>query len=222
MKRNIVSTADGSHSLRLEDWEEQYHSKHGAITESHHVFIKNGLEVIGKDRVSILEMGFGTGLNAFLSLVHSTVNNMEIHYTGIEAFPLSFQEWNDLNYVEKLNAADFKKMFEQIHSCPWEEEVAVATNFHLTKLNTDMLHFRKTGVFDLVYFDAFGYRVQPELWSKEVFANMYASMKPGGKLVTYAAKGIIRRTMEAVGFQVERLQGPPGKREMLRATKMVI
>ena len=220
MKRSIITTADGSQSIRIEEWDEQYHSKHGAISESYHVFIKNGLYYLGQDRISILEMGFGTGLNAFISLLEGKKANLEIHYTAVEAFPLHSEEWKRLNYAEALQADSFINDFQLMHSSTWEEPIRITENFHLTKLKTDMATFCANNAFDLIYFDAFGYRVQPELWTTTVFSNMFQSLKQGGILVTYAAKGSVRRAMQAVGFTVERLEGPPGKREMLRAKKL--
>ncbi|MGB5237759.1 MAG: tRNA (5-methylaminomethyl-2-thiouridine)(34)-methyltransferase MnmD [Flavobacteriaceae bacterium] len=219
MKRHLVTTADGSHSLRIEDWDEQYHSKHGAVAESLHVFIQNGLQAIAGNKLAILEMGFGTGLNAFMSLIDAQNRNIDLHYTAVEAFPLKKAEWEVLNYPQILDAVDLARAFDRIHISPWEEPTVIHKDFTLLKHKTEMRSFAVAEAFDLVLFDAFGYRVQPELWTSEVFNNMFMSLKTGGILVTYAAKGVVRRTMQEVGFQVERLPGPPGKREMLRARK---
>jgi tRNA U34 5-methylaminomethyl-2-thiouridine-forming methyltransferase MnmC len=220
MKRRLVTTADGSHSLRIDDWDEQYHSRHGAIAEAQHVFIENGLLEIRQPQIAVLEMGFGTGLNAFISLIEGHNQNKSLHYTAVEAFPLKKSEWELLNYPRVLNATEFSSLFDSLHSSPWEVRVDIQHNFQLIKHQTEMSSFTADEAFDLVYFDAFGYRVQPELWTAEIFSHMFSSLKSGGILVTYAAKGLVRRTMQAVGFQVERLQGPPGKREMLRARKI--
>lgn len=219
MKRHIITTADGSQTIRIEEWDEQYHSRHGAIAESFHVFIRNGLHALNRDRISILEMGFGTGLNALISLLEAAKNKTHIEYTAVEAFPLLEEEWKSLNYPKSLNAMAFQSHFQLTHSCAWEQAIPITEYFQLTKLKTDMVKFSANDEFDLIYFDAFGYRVQPELWTPKVFSNMFQSLKPGGILVTYAAKGSVRRAMQEVGFQVERLAGPPGKREMLRAWK---
>ena len=172
-----------------------------------------------QDPISILEMGFGTGLNALLTLMHAKRSGCSIRYTGIEAYPVSREHWSQLGYAKALDHSEMESIFETMHSSPWGQAVNITNTFSLCKKQIDMARFRQEEAFDLVYFDAFGYRVQPELWEKEVFSNMYHSLKEGGILVTYAAKGLIRRTMQEVGFLVERLEGPPGKREMLRARK---
>ncbi len=219
MKRRLVTTADGSHSLRIDDWDEQYHSRHGAAAESRHVFIRNGLHECKQHEIAVLEMGFGTGLNAFMSLIDAKKQNKTLQYTAVEAFPLKKTEWEMLNYPKILDALDFAPFFEKLHTSPWEVLSDIHENFRLIKHQVEMSTFTADRAFDLIYFDAFGYRVQPELWTSEVFGNMFKSLKTDGILVTYAAKGMVRRTMQEVGFQVERLPGPPGKREMLRARK---
>lgn len=219
MKRVVVHTADGSTSIHLPDWNESYHSKHGAIQEAQHVFIKNGLDLFQNQTISILEIGFGTGLNAFITLLESFKRQLTIQYTGVEAYPVLAEEWQHMNYVTELHADDQAPLFDQMHSCPWEQEIAITPTFSLSKRQQRIQDIQDIQQFDLIYFDAFGYRVQPELWSDEIFMNMFASLKPNGVLVTYAATGAVRRSMLAAGFSVEKLAGPPGKREMLRATK---
>ena len=220
MQRKIIKTADGSHTIRIDQWDEQYHSKHGAISESYHVFIENGLRQIGNAEISILEMGFGTGLNALITLIESDQNSLNINYTGIEAFPVKEDEWRLLNYSKELNAESYEQSFQRMHTSAWEKPVQITDHFKLTKLKMDMSLFKTESRFDLIYFDAFGYRVQPELWDVNIFRNMFQSLKIGGILVTYAAKGVVRRTLQEVGFTVERLPGPPGKREMLRGSRL--
>ncbi|NER18565.1 tRNA (5-methylaminomethyl-2-thiouridine)(34)-methyltransferase MnmD [Spongiivirga citrea] len=220
MKRKIIKTADGSHTIHLEDWNEQYHSKHGAIQEAYHVFIKSGLAHCDKTDVSILEVGFGTGLNAIITLLESQKSSLNISYVGVEKYPVAWEEARLLNYIEQLNEAYLGSQFEKMHACTWEEETIITPNFKLLKRQKDFIDIDNENQFDLVYFDAFGARVQPELWTEEIFEIMYKGMKKSGILVTYAAKGSVRRAMQAVGFEVERLPGPPGKREMLRATKL--
>ena len=222
MRRKVVQTSDGSRTIRIDEWDEQYHSKHGAIAESRHVFIKNGLLQCSLDPISILEMGFGTGLNAFLTLIHTSGSDTSVRYTAIEAFPVSQDHWSQLGYAEALGHSEKESLFENMHRSPWDKPVSITDTFSLSKHKLDMARFREQEAFDLIYFDAFGYRVQPELWEKEVFLNMYDSLKEGGILVTYAAKGLVRRRMLEVGFLVERLEGPPGKREMLRAAKVYL
>lgn len=218
MKRKIITTADGSKTIHLEDWNEQYHSKHGAIQEAYHVFIKNGLSLFSSD-VSILEIGFGTGLNAFVTFLEAVKQNLQVNYTGIEAYPVTNEEITLLNYVAQLKADDFANVFEKIHQVEWEVTNTISNSFKLTKKQQFFSDINYNQEFNLIYFDAFGARVQPELWTETIFSLMYKALKPNGILVTYAAKGSVRRAMQAVGFTVERLPGPPGKREMLRATK---
>lgn len=219
MKREIIVTSDGSTSIHLPDWEESYHSKHGAIQEAKHVFIKNGLSLFKGQSVSILEIGFGTGLNAFITFLESQLLNQKVDYVGVEGFPISSQEVLQMNYVNQLNATDFKAVFELFHLCKWEENVTISNHFRLTKRNQLFNEIDDINQFDLIYFDAFGFRVQPELWSVEIFTRMYTSLKSGGILVTYACRGPIKRAMIETGFQIEKLTGPPGKREMLRGRK---
>lgn len=219
MERKIIKTADGSHTIRIDEWNEQYHSVHGAIAESIHVFIKHGLQFLERESISILEMGFGTGLNALLTFVEAEKSALQINYTAIEAYPVKEEEWSHLNYADTLGEVNLDKIYQNMHKTPWGEWVTISDFFRLLKLEQKIEAFEASREFQLVYFDAFGYRVQPELWSETVFLKMFEALEPGGVLVTYAAKGIVRRTMEKVGFRVERLPGPPGKREMLRAIK---
>ncbi len=219
MKREIIITSDGSTTIHLPDWDEQYHSKHGAIQEAYHVFIKHGLEPVSKKDVSILEIGFGTGLNSFITFLEAQKNNLKIDYVGVEAFPVAQDEVEKLNYVSELNAINSKEIFQQFHSCSWEEKHQIIADFSLLKRKQFFSEINDENQFDLIYFDAFGARVQPELWTEEIFSKMMTSLKDQGVLVTYSAKGSVRRAMQSVGFTVERLPGPPGKREMLRATK---
>ena len=221
MKREFLKTGDGSTTIHLPDWDEQYHSKHGAIAEANHVFIATGLHHYLKlnpcTEISILEIGFGTGLNALLTLLEAEILKVKINYTGVEAYPISSDEVKGLNYAEQLNVPD--AIFQQLHDVSWEELVAINSNFSLKKNQLFFDKISEKDVFQLIYFDAFGARVQPELWTEEIFQIMFEALKTNGVLVTYAAKGSVRRAMQAVGFVVERLPGPPGKREMLRATK---
>ena len=219
MKREIIITSDGSTTIQLPEWNEQYHSIHGAIQEAYHVFIKNGLEFISKTEISVLEMGFGTGLNAFITFLEANKNQQKIKYTGIEAYPVEEDEVSNLNYISELKAEDSKPIFQKMHQVNWEEKHQISTNFELLKRKQFFKDFEDELQYDLIYFDAFGARVQPELWTEQIFDKMFKALKNEGVLVTYSAKGSVRRAMQAVGFTVERLPGPPGKREMLRATK---
>ena len=203
----------------MPEWNEQYHSKHGAIQEAFHVFIKNGLEAHKSPELSVLEIGFGTGLNCYITLLEAAKKNLRIDYIGVEAFPIQEDEILQLNYVTELESRNYAHKFEEMHLFPWNEKQQVHDNFFLTKRQQLIKNVSDIDAFDLVYFDAFGARVQPDLWTEEIFKKMYASMKKNGILVTYSAKGSVRRAMQAVGFKVTRLPGPPGKREMLQAVK---
>ena len=224
MKREIITTADGSSTIFLPEWNEHYHSKHGAIQEAYHVFIKTGLEhFLSSSRnlkqVSILEIGFGTGLNALITFLESRKRSVKINYTGIEAYPVSPEEQKNLNYTSLFSEGDSGEIFQRLHNSSWEERVEISETFRLCKKKMLFSEIEANLEYDLVFFDAFGSRVQPDLWTEEIFKKMFAALERGGVLVTYSAKGSVRRAMEAVGFMVERLPGPPGKREMLRASK---
>jgi tRNA U34 5-methylaminomethyl-2-thiouridine-forming methyltransferase MnmC len=219
VEREIIKTLDGSTTIHLKEWDECYHSKHGAIQEAKHVFIKNGLSLFGDKPVSILEIGFGTGLNAFITFLESNQKQQKIDYVGVEAYPVDASEVLEMNYVTELGALEFDNIFEKMHKCEWDQKTEISTCFSLTKRKQFFDEIDDYEIFDLIYFDAFGYRVQPELWSTEIFQKMYNSLKPNGVLVTYAARGVVKRSMISVGFTVEKLAGPPGKREMFRATK---
>jgi tRNA U34 5-methylaminomethyl-2-thiouridine-forming methyltransferase MnmC len=217
--REIIRTKDGSTTIHIKDWDECYHSKHGAIQEAQHVFIKNGLALYQNQSVSILEIGFGTGLNAFITYLESKNLDLEINYVGVEAYPVSISELSAMNYVSELNADDKNAIFNLFHESNWEEKVVIDPFFTITKRQQFFEEITDCEQYDLIYFDAFGYRVQPDLWSTSIFKKMHTALRPGGKLVTYAARGVVKRSMIEVGFTVEKLPGPPGKREMFRATK---
>jgi tRNA U34 5-methylaminomethyl-2-thiouridine-forming methyltransferase MnmC len=219
LEREIIQTLDGSTTIHIKEWNECYHSKHGAIQEAKHVFIKNGLALFPNQSISILEIGFGTGLNAFITYLESEESGQTIDYVGVEAYPVSADEVLSMNYIEELKAAESEAVFEKMHNCNWEEKTIFSGNFTLTKRKQFFEEIDDVGKFDLIYFDAFGYRVQPELWSTAIFDRMYKALKTNGILVTYAARGVVKRSMIEVGFGVEKLAGPPGKREMFRARK---
>ncbi len=223
MKRDIITTGDGSTTIHLPEWDEQYHSKHGAIAEAKHVFIQKGLFDLLQDNsfpvLHILEIGFGTGLNAFITYLTALEILQKINYTGIEAYPIGVAEANLMNYPEVLEATTAQTIFEALHDTPWETPESISSDFILTKRKQFFADVEEENSMHLIYFDAFGARVQPELWTVAIFEKMYKALQSKGVLVTYAAKGSVRRAMQEVGFLVERLPGPPGKREMLRATK---
>lgn len=222
MKRNIITTADGSTTIQIEDWDENYHSKHGAIQEAKHVFIKNGLlHVLSTQKpksLSILEIGFGTGLNALLTALKINQLDIRLDYIGIEAYPIENTELKQLNFNAQLQKPN-NPILEEIHKCDWEKPYPITKNFTLTKRRQFFQEITEINGYDLIYFDAFSSRVQPELWTKEMFSIIYRALKPRGVLVTYSAIGQVKRDMKNLGFEVERLEGPPGKRHMLRATK---
>lgn len=220
MKPELIKTADGSHSLFLKDLDEHYHSVHGAIQESKHVFLQAGLSQFNdKKSISILEIGFGTGLNALLTLIENKNSNRVIDYTTLEAFPLEMEVVNQLNYVQELNASDYHSIYLKMHESEWETKISIHHNFNFTKVKNTLQEVSFPQQYDLIYFDAFGPRVQPELWTEEVFTKIYNATAKGGMLVTYCAKGEVKRTLKKVGFVLETLPGPPGKREMIRVTK---
>ena len=219
MKREVIKTQDGSTTIHLEEWNESYHSKHGAIQEAKHVFIKNGLALFSEQKVAILEIGFGTGLNAFISFLEAQKMNQSVDYVGVEAYPVAAKEILEMNYVAELEAEEQQQAFEKMHESNWNEKVKLSYNFTIVKRQQFFQDIDDVAQFDLVYFDAFGYRVQPELWSTLIFKKMYDALKENGVLVTYAARGVVKRSMIEVGFRVEKLEGPPGKREMFRAFK---
>jgi len=220
LKREIIITSDGSTTIQLPDWNEQYHSKHGAIQEAYHVFLDTGFFKIDLQEIAILEIGFGTGLNAFITFLEAKKLHKKVNYVGVEAYPVSAEEIQELNYVSELKALEFQSIFDEMHQASWEKEHSVSEDFQLLKRKQFFQDIQDIAAFDLIYFDAFGAQNQPELWTEEIFLKMYKAIKKQGVLVTYSAKGSVRRAMQAVGFSVERLPGPPGKREMLRATKL--
>lgn len=203
----------------MEEWGETYHSKHGAIQEAKHVFIQNGLSLFKEQSLSILEVGFGTGLNAFITFLEAKKMRQTIDYVGVEAYPILPNEVENLNYVSQLDADQYAPVFEQLHSSKWGVKSVLSESFSLTKREQYFNEISDQNIFNLIYFDAFGFQYQPELWSVEIFSKMYAALKINGVLVTYACRGSVKRALIEVGFKVEKLPGAPGKREMLRAIK---
>jgi len=221
--RNIVVTADGSTTIGIPSWKEHYHSTHGAVNEAMHVFIQNGLSHWKSQnpdavRCNLLEIGFGTGLNAWLTFLNNVDSYLTVFYDGIEAFPVQIELIEALNYTQ-LAESSKANIFRSMHLNEWNVPLSLSPNFTLTKIQSTFEAVKAKDAYDLIYYDAFGARVQPELWTVEMFQKMQNALKPGGVLVTYCAKGSVRRAMLDVGLEVERLIGPPGKREMLRASK---
>jgi len=218
MERRLKITEDGSHTVFVKGLDEPYHSTHGAIQESMHVFIKQGLLTVNQSSVRILELGFGTGLNTLLSLKESFSLNLDIFYHAVEKYPLRESEYKLLNY-EKLVEDVPHGMLDRIHSCPWGETVQISDRFTLYKEKADFRLMKPSPNINLVYFDAFSPDKQPELWTKEIIAPIAEVCTPGAILVTYSSKGNVRRTLSGCGFEIFKVPGPPGKREMVRALK---
>lgn len=213
MDIQIENTADGSCTLYLPAMDEHYHSIKGALTESQHIFVNLGFCHSAFSYPRVLEIGFGTGLNAFLTLLAAEKEGKRVHYTGIELYPLPLATIEDLKY-----SGDPR--FKQLHTAPWNKEIPITVDFTLYKIETDFTGYSFTESYDLIYFDAFAPDKQPEMWSQELFNRLYVITNKGGILTTYCAKGMVRRMLQSAGFTVERLPGPPGgKREVLRATK---
>ena len=220
MKREIIQTKDGSTTIHLPEWNESYHSKHGAIQEAYHVFIKNGLSLFEAKPIVVLEIGFGTGLNCFITYIESKKYKQRIDYVGVEAYQVEMDEAMQMNYSKEISGSD-AAVFKKMHECSWEQQHKLSDNFTLTKRKQFFQDINDKNAFDLIYFDAFGFRVQPELWSEAIFSNMFKTLKPNGILVTYACRTSIKNAMLSAGFSVEKLPGAPGKREMLRASKAI-
>ena len=218
MKRELRITDDGSHTLYVHEMEESYHSVHGAIQESLHVFLEQGFLTLDKAFLNILEIGFGTGLNALLTLAEANNRNVEVRYHGIEKYPLDYEEYSQLNYealIEGLTPGNLVKM----HESPWDEAVQINDHFTLLKEKSDLREIKLQGPYDLVYFDAFDPEKQAHLWTEQIFDNISSAVKPGGVLVTYTSKGNVRRALISCQFDVKKVPGPPGKRHILRATR---
>ncbi|MFM8361331.1 MAG: tRNA (5-methylaminomethyl-2-thiouridine)(34)-methyltransferase MnmD [Haliscomenobacter sp.] len=217
----LFETQDGSHSLLSRKYGVSYHSRYGAIQESLHVFIREGLlPLLALHRsLSVLEMGFGTGLNALLTLKEAQSKRISIWYEAIEAHPLSTDEATALNYPQLLGGGDLTGYFSTLHSSPWDIESEIAPFFALRKRALPLEECTFSRRFDLIYYDAFAPEAQPELWEDEALKTMFEVLNEGGKLVTYCAKGSVKRRLKALGFSLETLAGPPGKREMVRATR---
>lgn len=237
MRQNFITTDDGSHTLFMPELNEHYHSTNGALQESKHVFIEAGLKIAFESKsitnhdnhsINILEIGFGTGLNAYLTLLESEKYQKNLFYHAIELYPLPKEVYQKLNYpallqqqysIEMEKASD---LFMQLHSSPWEKSASITTKFNLLKQRFDFSkpsQFNPNRSYDLIYFDAFAPDKQPTMWEEEIFRKIYTLCSRDAIFVTYCAKGAVRRMLQNVGFQMERLPGPPGKREILRGRK---
>jgi tRNA U34 5-methylaminomethyl-2-thiouridine-forming methyltransferase MnmC len=213
-------TGDGSNTLFSRNYNEHYHSVFGAVTESKIVFIENGLHYLRKDPVTIFEIGFGTGLNAYLACLDAQQSKRNVTYYAIEKYPLENPVLSSLNYPRMLAGEDSdKKIFAALHDAEWEKPVALTAGFSLFKIRADLCSFHPEFRYDVVFFDAFAPDRQPEMWTADIFRRLYNNLTPGGILTTYCVKGQVKRAMKEAAFRVEKLPGPPGKREMLRALK---
>jgi tRNA U34 5-methylaminomethyl-2-thiouridine-forming methyltransferase MnmC len=221
MMRELQVTEDGSHTLQLVDSPVTYHSRFGAIQESEHVYIGAGLQpFIGKEEpIRIFEVGFGTGLNAFLSYLEAKQEKVRVDYEAVEPFPLTRDEYKHLNYAQVLRKRELAESFQMMHQTPWGKTIRIGTLFTLIKHQMKLEDFDTHRKFHAIFFDAFAPSAQPELWTEEIFAKMYDFLYPNGVLVTYCSKGDVRRSLANVGFDLEKLPGPRGKREMVRAYK---
>ena len=220
MQREIKLTADGSHTIAIPGMNVTYHSHHGAIAESNHVYIEAGLlpliDPLTRNPLTILEIGFGTGLNALLSLRETIKHQQYIHYTAIELYPLTETEVTQINHGKCLS---MENEFLQLHTSPWEKDIRLHEFFTLHKRNISVLELKDVHAVNCIYFDAFAPTDQPELWTQPVFENLYRMLAPQGVLVTYSSKSMIRKAMEAAGFTIQKIPGPHGKRDMVRAGK---
>jgi tRNA U34 5-methylaminomethyl-2-thiouridine-forming methyltransferase MnmC len=218
----LFETQDGSHSIFSEKYGVSYHSKYGAIQETQHVFINAGLRLkaVEQSDISILEIGFGTGLNAFMTYFESEKRGLTIDYTGVEAYPISQEVASNLNYATQIQESEGQLILNKIHGTAWEKCIALNAHFKLTKVKKMFQELAYHNQFDIIYFDAFASTSQPELWEIPLLNAMYKALKTNGILVTYCAKGQFKRDLKTVGFTVEAIPGPPGKREMTRALKL--
>lgn len=223
MKRELITTKDGSKTLLINGLEETYHSKHGALQEAIHVFVENGLKLTNGYEINILELGFGTGLNVLVTIDEYLKKSRDnkINYFGVEKYPIFLEEASELAYSELFSNDFVKDLSRKIHELDWETPNELTSDFFLTKLKKDFFDLKTTELpaIDLVYFDCFGARVQPDLWEMELLEIVASKMRSGGLLTTYSSKGSVRRNLMELGFEVEKKQGPPGKREMMIARK---
>jgi tRNA U34 5-methylaminomethyl-2-thiouridine-forming methyltransferase MnmC len=222
---SLFITEDGSHSIFSEQFGVAYHSTHGAIQETQHIFIESALHYFiqqkSVDEIKILDIGFGTGLNVFMTFLEGINKGLDINLTTIEAYPLSILIAEQLNYSELLNVPQFAPVFKQLHTLSWAEKHAISDAFFFQKLFLDFKKIDFQDMFDIIYYDAFSPESQPELWEPVMLQRMYDALKNGGLLTTYCAKGSFKRALKSVGFQIENIAGPRGKREITRAFKIL-
>jgi tRNA U34 5-methylaminomethyl-2-thiouridine-forming methyltransferase MnmC len=224
-ERQLIITKDGSHTVSIPEMNVTYHSHHGAIQESLHVFINAGLKYVMEMEklavIDVFEMGFGTGLNALLTMIEAEKLQRPVQYTAIELYPLQEREIKSLNYCEQLNRPDLESVVQRLHSCEWEKEVIITPFVTFNKIKVSLFDFNTYHRFNVIYYDSFAPSAQPEHWTTEIFEKLHSILLPGGILVTYCSKSIVRKAMQAAGFVVTKIQGPWGKREMIRAIRIV-
>lgn len=219
MDKKVITTEDGSKTIFVPSLNEHYHSSHGAIQESMHIFIKYGFKEINRSEINIFEVGFGTGLNAFLTALEAENMGVKVNYITIEKYPL------DQNLVASLNYSDFfgepsRVLFDDLHGCEWNKTHQISEHFSIKKVQEDMRKYVPQDMFDLIYFDAFGPDKQPDMWSDMIISNISNACNTGAFFLTYSAKGELKRQLIASGFNVLHLPGPPGKREITWAVKL--
>jgi len=219
LKREIKLTEDGSHTIYIPELNEHYHSTHGAIQEAIHIYINAGLKFTDRNPIRILEIGFGTGLNTYLSLVEAENSNRSIVYHSLERYPIEEEQLNVLNYPDLIEFEN-RDLFKKLHETEWDQTCEISNNFSLKKISGDLKIIEFKDKYDLIFFDAFAPDIQPDLWTEAIFRKLYNCSNPNAILMTYCSKGIVKRALRASGFEVKRLAGPPGKHHILRASKI--
>jgi tRNA U34 5-methylaminomethyl-2-thiouridine-forming methyltransferase MnmC len=214
----LIITSDGSHTIYVPELDEHYHSVHGAIRESEYIFISNGFDYCHANPISILEIGFGTGLNSLLTAIRSNAGNRKVLYTTIEKYPLPAHVIKQLNYCQ-FAGEEWRDIFNMIHTSDWNKTVSVSKYFSINKIEDDLITCKLYGTYDLIYFDAFGPDKQPEMWTLDIISKIASITNRYGVFITYSAKGELKRNLRACGFEVSLLPGPPGKRQIIRAVK---
>lgn len=217
----IKKTGDGSLTIYNFEVDEHYHSINGAFEESMHIFIKSGFQYCNKQDITIFEAGFGTGLNAILTLIEAEKSRKKVNYFSIEKYPLTENIFKQIDYSAFIGQ-NYQSVLQKIHSEEWNKILKISNNFNILKIHSDLKEFRPDFIIDITYFDAFSYEKQPDLWSFDIFKNIFEKTSENGILTTYASKGIIKQNLREAGFFVKRLAGPKGKRHIIRAEKQIL